>query len=174
MGIMAGSEDNKTVPTQSENNNASPPTQPTISDINESMLKQITHQSLLAHPDIAMVLRNDDEAERSAKSIKLKLKNTAMRQALEPNDAYETLLTQNMVSSQQWIATCLAKASVYMTSRPELAFKMANTGAKFMALYTKQLEVLDKHRYQPKTPPLRDINVNSGGQAIVGNVAIQK
>ncbi|MCP3680209.1 MAG: hypothetical protein GY782_08175 [Gammaproteobacteria bacterium] len=136
-------------------------------------------QMLSAHPDISSTLKEKDLAAQEKKLSRIESKQAAMFEMLAPRDAQERLLMQQMVISQEWMASCFCKASQYtdhqFTNIVELGAKMANLGIKFMALYTKQMETLDRHRLAATSATQSNpVQVNEGGQAIVGDVTINQ
>ncbi|MCP3680803.1 MAG: hypothetical protein GY782_11330, partial [Gammaproteobacteria bacterium] len=145
----------------------------------QTAMAAMKNQMLLAHPDISHTLKESDLEVRGEKLSLIQSKQTAMLEMLAPRDAQETLLMQQMAVSQAWMSSCFCKASQYadhhFTNIVELGAKMTNLGIKFMSLYTKQLDALDRHRLATTSAtPSNPVQVNDGGQAIVGDVTINQ
>lgn len=94
----------------------------------------------------------------------------AMMAELDARDAAEGMLAAQMVAAHHAAMDCLALAANHdnpIEARQE-SLKQAN---KLMALYTKQVETLDKHRGRGHGQVnVERVSVSAGGQAIVGNV----
>ncbi|MCP4474197.1 MAG: hypothetical protein GY821_06450 [Gammaproteobacteria bacterium] len=139
--------------------------------------EDIKCQSVVAWPTAGAIFNNNySENERIETMTNIEKKITGMVTAMEPRDTHETILMQNMVTAQEWQSKLFLKASRLMdtTHMPTLDYvaKLIKISANFMNLYTKQIETLDKHRQmQRNTVPSR-VEVNDGGQAIVGDVTI--
>ncbi len=88
---------------------------------------------------------------------------------IEPRDTYERILAVQMASthvamirSGRWLATC---------DRLDQVNAHYNGYTKLARAYVAQLEALRKHRNGGKqTVTVQHVNVQEGGQAIVGNV----
>ena len=95
----------------------------------------------------------------------------ALRDAA-PRDALEGMLAAQMVALHHAAMECLRRAHL-----PEQAFEVrqANLGQanKLIRTYATLLEALDKHRGkgQPQVVRVERVNVEAGGQAIVGAVS---
>lgn len=90
--------------------------------------------------------------------------------SLEPADGAEGMLARQMVGTHFAALECLRRAA-----HPNQTFEgrdMALRHAqRLMALYTRQLETLNKHRGKgQQRVTVEHIRVEQGGQAIVGNV----
>ncbi|MCP3679808.1 MAG: hypothetical protein GY782_05875 [Gammaproteobacteria bacterium] len=145
----------------------------------QTAMATMKKQMLLAHPDIGSTLKESDLAVREQRIARMKSQQSAMLEMLAPRDAQETLLMQQMAIAQEWMSSCFCKASQYadhqFTNIVELGAKMTNLGIKFMSLYTKQLDALDRHRLaSAAATPANPVQVNDGGQAIVGDVTINQ
>lgn len=91
--------------------------------------------------------------------------------AIQPADGLEAMLATQMVGTHSAAVECLRRAML-----PEQTFEGRNQALshaqRLMALYTKQLAALDKHRGQGQQKvTVEYVNVESGGQAIVGHVS---
>ena len=89
---------------------------------------------------------------------------------LAPRDEIEGMLTAQMVATHNTAMECLRRA---MLREQTFEGRQENLkyAAKFLALYTRQIETLDKHRGKGQQKiTVEHVNVHSGGQAIVGNV----
>ncbi|MBY6217879.1 hypothetical protein [Qipengyuania aquimaris] len=89
---------------------------------------------------------------------------------LKPSDGAEHMLAQQMVGAHAAAIECLRRAALpdQTFEGRDMAFKHAH---KLMALYARQLETLNKHRGKGQQKvTVEHVNVEKGGQAIVGNV----
>lgn len=80
------------------------------------------------------------------------------------------MLAQQMVGTHFAALECLRRAALpnQTFEGRDMALKRAQ---KLMALYAKQLETLNKHRGKGQQKvTVEHINVEKGGQAIVGNI----
>ena len=89
---------------------------------------------------------------------------------LTPQDPAEGLLTAQMVGCHNAAMECLRRSML-----PDLSQKSRDlelkTAQKLLTLYARQLEALDKHRGKGQQKvTVEYVNVESGGQAIVGAV----
>lgn len=90
---------------------------------------------------------------------------------LKPQDPFEGLLISQMVTTYEASMDCFRMA-VSNKKFPEVFFKLQNQGVKLMRLYCQQLESLDKHRRKGKqSMTIEHVHVQSGGQAVIGNVS---
>lgn len=91
-------------------------------------------------------------------------------ESLEPADGAEGMLAVQMVGTHNAALECLRRATLpnQTFEGRDMALKHAE---KLMALFTKQLATLDKHRGKGQQKVIVEhVNVEAGGQAIVGNV----
>lgn len=90
--------------------------------------------------------------------------------SLKPADGMEGMLAQQMVGTH-----FAAIDSLRLAAAPGQSFEARDTllkqATKLMALYARQLETLNKHRGKGQQKvTVEHVNVEKGGQAIVGNV----
>lgn len=90
--------------------------------------------------------------------------------SLRPSDGAEGMLAQQMVGTHLAAIDCLRRAAI-----PNQTFQSRDMNLKhahkLMALYARQLETLNKHRGKGQQKvTVEHVNVEKGGQAIVGNV----
>ena len=105
-----------------------------------------------------------EETNRRLKSA------VAMLKGIEPQGTVEEMLAAHMVASHSAAMECLRRA---MLKKQTFEGREQNLkhAAKFMSIYTHQLEVLDKHRGKGQQKvTVEYVNVEPGGQAIVGHV----
>ena len=91
-------------------------------------------------------------------------------ESLEPADGAEGMLAMQMVGTHDAALECLKRAALsHQTFEGrDMALKHAH---KLMTLYTQQLAALNKHRGKGQQKvTVEHVNVEAGGQAIVGNV----
>ena len=116
-------------------------------------------QLVMLPPDI-------DEGERNARLIRA----LELYESLTPADGLEGMLTAQMVGTHHAALECLRRAAI-----PEQTLEAKDMNLKhaqkLMALYTQQVAALNKHRGKGQQKvTVEHVTVQSGGQAIVGNV----
>ena len=93
---------------------------------------------------------------------------------MAPKDDIERMLVTQMIGTHEAAIECLRRAMIEgqgFESR-DVNLKHAE---KLMAVYTKQIEALNKHRGKgQQNITVKHVNVAAGGQAIVGNVEAGK
>lgn len=95
-------------------------------------------------------------------------------ESLAPADGAEGMLALQMVATHDAALECLRRAAIANQTFEgrDMALKHAQ---KLMTLYTKQLETLNKHRGKGQQKvTVEHVNVQAGGQAIVGTVEAGK
>ena len=91
-------------------------------------------------------------------------------ESIKPTDATESMLAAQMIGTHAAAMECLRRAMVPSQTfvGRDMELKHAH---KLMTLYPQQLAALDKHRGKgQQTITVERVTVQSGGQAIVGNV----
>ena len=91
-------------------------------------------------------------------------------ESLEPADGAEGMLAMQMVGTHDAALECLKRAALpnQTFEGRDMALKHAH---KLMTLYTQQLAALKKHRGKGQQKvTVEHVNVEPGGQAIVGHV----
>jgi phosphatidate phosphatase PAH1 len=91
-------------------------------------------------------------------------------ESLEPADGSEGMLAMQMVGTHDAALECLRRAALsnQTFAGRDMSLKHAH---KLMTLYTQQLAALNKHRGKGQQKvTVEHVNVQAGGQAIVGNV----
>ncbi|MEM1066552.1 MAG: hypothetical protein AAGJ74_13715 [Pseudomonadota bacterium] len=91
-------------------------------------------------------------------------------QQIAPRDPFEQMLSMQMVACHDAVLECMRRAALENQTF-EGRDQCLRHGAKMMMTYTKLLETLNKHRgkgHQKVT--VEHVNVEPGGQAIVGHV----
>ena len=94
----------------------------------------------------------------------------AMLEGIKPQGEIEGLLAVQMVATHSAAMDCLRRA---MFDGQSFAGRDLNLkhAAKFLSIYTRQVEVLDKHRGKGQQKvTVEYVHVEAGGQAIVGYV----
>jgi len=87
-----------------------------------------------------------------------------------PNDGLERLLAVQMIGVHSLAARCLKRAS-REDQTPEVMDVNINRATKLMRTFTTQMEALNRHRGKVSHQMVvENVNVNDGGQAIVGPV----
>ena len=108
-------------------------------------------------------LSEEDRMSRLASAI-------ALLEGIRPEGEIEGMLAAQMVATHNAAMECLRRT---MIPEQPLAGREHNLkhAAKLLALYARQLEVLDKHRGKGQQKvTVEHVHVEAGGQAIVGNV----
>ena len=94
----------------------------------------------------------------------------AALQGIKPRDEIEGMMGVQMVATHSAAMECLRRA---MLNEQTFQGRDQNLkhGVKLLTLYARQLEALDKHRGKGQQKmTIEYVNVEAGGQAIVGNV----
>lgn len=109
----------------------------------------------------------EDRNLRLARAIEL-------YESLAPTDGAEAMIAQQMVASHVAAMECLKRAALPNQSFEAVDMTLKHA-QKLMALHAKQLETLNKHRGKGQQKvTVEHVNVEAGGQAIVGNVETGK
>ena len=94
----------------------------------------------------------------------------AMHQGIEPKDTIESLLAAQMVATHNMIME-YSKRAMQSGQHPDDVNANVNRVTKLMRTFTTQVEALKKYRTGGKqTIQVQYVNVNEGGQAVVGNI----
>jgi len=94
----------------------------------------------------------------------------AMHQGIEPKDTIESLLAAQMVATHN-MAMAFSKRAMLVGQTVEGVDANINRVTKLMRTYVAQVEALRKYRTGGKqTIQVQHVNVNEGGQAVVGNI----
>ena len=91
-------------------------------------------------------------------------------QGIKPNGEIEGMLAAQMVGTHNAAMECLHRAMIPKQSY-EGRDQNLKHAAKLLSIFSRQIEVLDKHRGKGQQKvTVEYVNVESGGQAIVGPV----
>ena len=92
----------------------------------------------------------------------------SMLEGIEPKDGTEGMLATQMVGTHNAAMECLRRAMI--PSQPiERRDENLKHATKLLSIYSRQIEVLDKHRGKGQQKvTVEYVNVESGGQAVVG------
>ena len=94
----------------------------------------------------------------------------AMYQSIDPKDGIECLLATQMVATHN-MSLEMAKRTMVEAQTFEGVNANINRATKLMRTFTAQVETLKKYRTGGnQTIQVQHVNVNEGGQAIVGDV----
>jgi len=94
----------------------------------------------------------------------------AMHQGIGPKDTIESLLAAQMVATHN-MAMAFSKRAMLVDQTPQGVDANINRVTKLMRTYVAQVEALRKYRTGGKqTIQVQYVNVNEGGQAVVGNI----
>ena len=93
-------------------------------------------------------------------------------ESIGPADGIEGMLAAQMVGTHNATMECLRRAMIYDQSLEAQKVYLSQAG-RMMGMYSRQVDALAKHRGsgQPNIS-VGQVNVESGGQAIVGNVGV--
>jgi phosphatidate phosphatase PAH1 len=119
--------------------------------------------------EIAKLLWIHENASEGTKHKRV-VRAVELYESLEPEDGAEGMLALQMVGTHDAALECLKRAALSNQTFEgrDMALKHAQ---KLMALYTQQLAALNKHRGKGQQKvTVEHVNVQAGGQAIVGNV----
>lgn len=119
--------------------------------------------------EILSLLWFPEGMEEEAKNARM-IKAIDLFESIEPGDGIESMLAAQMVGAHHAAMECLRRAML-----PNQTFEGRNAALsqaqRLMGLYTQQLAALDKHRGKGQQKiTVERVTVQSGGQAIVGNV----
>ncbi len=98
---------------------------------------------------------------------------------IKPKDTIEAMLAAQMLAIHNATMKNLTRANGLLSSRSykeiELGAKAFNVANKLARTYTMQMEALQRYRGKGQQKMvIEHVNVNSGGQAIIGNVETNK
>lgn len=95
----------------------------------------------------------------------------ALLTGIGPRDEQEGMLAVQMIATHNLALSMVRRA--FKTDRVDFLATYSNLSAKLMNAYTRQLEALARLRGQTgkQTVRVEHVTVQSGGQAVVGNVA---
>jgi len=116
------------------------------------------------------VLEGTSDAARSD----LILAAASALKGMKPNDEIEGMLASQMVATHSAAMECLRRA---MLRDQTFAGRDQNLkhATKLLSIYTRQIETLNKHRGKGQQKmTIEYVNVEAGGQAVVGNVNANK
>jgi hypothetical protein len=89
---------------------------------------------------------------------------------IEPQNELEGLLASQMIGVHETVMECLQQSRLPAQTPAGRDMNLKHA-VKFMGLFTKQLEALERMRGKGQQKmTVERVNVESGGQAIVGNV----
>ena len=89
---------------------------------------------------------------------------------IEPRDALEAMLVSQMTATHVAMTTLMERMTYQETFEVREAYERSAT--RLSRTYLAQMEVLKKHRAKAQqTVRVERVNVESGGQAIVGDVS---
>ena len=98
----------------------------------------------------------------------------SMLQGINPADEIEGMLAAQMVSTHNAIMECLRRAMIE-GQPPAVRDQNLKHATKLLSIYSRQIEVLNKHRGKGQQKvTVEYVHVESGGQAIVGHVEAGK
>jgi hypothetical protein len=139
-------------------------------DIARTAFKVDDHQIMQAKLNELMNLLWRPEGETEEQSRLRAVRALEHFNSLEPKDGAEGMLALQMVGTHFAALECLRRAALPSQTLVGLEHSLKHA-QKLMALYTKQLEALNRHRGKGQQKvTVEHIRVESGGQAIVGSV----
>lgn len=131
----------------------------------------VSHDDLLTQKvnEIGKLLWVHEDADEQTIHTRV-VRALELYESLEPADGAEGMLAMQMVGTHDAALECLKRAALPKQTFEgrDMALKHAH---KLMSLYTQQLATLNKHRGRGQQKvTVEHVNVQAGGQAIVGNV----
>lgn len=106
------------------------------------------------------------ETDRNARIVKA----TELFESLAPTDSVEAMLALQMVGTHSAAMECLRRAMIPDQLLPAFDTNL-RSAQKLMALFTRQMEALNRHRGKGQQKvTVEYVNVEPGAQAIVGSV----
>jgi hypothetical protein len=129
----------------------------------DNLAGQLINQTIAASLDPTVVL----DSQNGGMAFNAILEAMA---EFTPRDGIEGMLVAQIVSVHNQAMHCLFKANVSIDN-VNTAESYRKQAASFMNLFTKQMEALKRYRGKAQQKvTVEHVNVNQGGQAIVGNV----
>lgn len=120
---------------------------------------------------IANTLRYPANASSADQHTKVKAA-LAVLKGIKPSDELEGLLAAQMVATHEAAMECLRRAMIAEQTFDGRDQNLKHA-AKLLGLYARQMETLDKHRGKGRQKiTVEHVNVEPGGQAIVGSVEL--
>ncbi len=125
-------------------------------------------QSYLLHQSLGILICRK-EATEEERNAKLRAGLAAL-EGIGPRDELEGMLAAQMFATHNTAMECLHRAMLPEQTPEGSDYNLKHAG-KFLSIYTRQMEALDKHRGKGRQKiTVEHVNVEAGGQAIVGNV----
>jgi len=98
---------------------------------------------------------------------------------IKPSDHIEGLLTAQMLATHNAMINCFQKIALCFDSTNittiEITNTLINSANKLARTYTMQMEALNRHRSKGQQKmTVEHVHINSGGQAIIGNISSTK
>ena len=98
----------------------------------------------------------------------------SMLHGIKPTDEMEGMLATQMVATHNAAMECLRRAMIPAQSLQGRDQNLRHA-SKLLSLYSRQIEVLNKHRGKGQQKvTVEYVNVESGGQAVVGHIETGK
>lgn len=118
-------------------------------------------------------LAHSVNASRTNRTFASKIKRDTMRlySALDSSDTLESILDRNIVALSNSAMECHTRAA--LTSKPQALDINLRHAAKMTMALTRLVELRERRR-RPKQIVVGNVNVEAGGQAIVGTVEAHK
>lgn len=95
--------------------------------------------------------------------------SVAIVNAMKPQDETEMLLAAQMAAAHM-MSMEFSKRAIYPDQDVEISNYLTNRSVKLMRVFMDQMNTLQKYRGKDGKPKVENVNVNEGGQAIVGDV----
>ena len=112
-------------------------------------------------------LSDDERLARTGSAISL-------LQDIKPSGAIESMLATQMVATHHAAMDCFRRA-IIRGQTVEGRDQNLKHAEKLLSIYSRQIEVLDKHRGKGQQKmTVEQVNVAAGGQAMVGNIETGK
>lgn len=122
------------------------------------------------HDQIGNLTMASARADSSNEKIGQNLtSDLAFISSINPEDAIESMLAVQMATAHR--AAMFAMEKFSRSQETDKSNSAANQATKFLNLYLRQMEMLNKHRGKGQQKmTVEHVHVNEGGQAIIGNV----
>jgi hypothetical protein len=93
----------------------------------------------------------------------------SMLSDISPQDGLESMLASQMITTH-FLSLEMMRRATLPEQTPEGVSENLNRATKLQRTYVQQLEALQKKRNKGQVIQVQHVNVESGGQAVVGNV----
>ena len=144
-----------------------------IEEANQEKEKEKVEFSVALLNQVVMAGCNNEDQQKMSDNTLVAISD------IKPKDTIEAMLAAQMLAMHNATMKNLTRANGLLSSRSykeiELGSKAFNVANKLVRTYTMQMEALQRYRGKGQQKMvIEHVNVNSGGQAIIGNVETNK